>query len=73
MMQYDHYRFFKSNELSDYAYRTGTDFSGDIDMQNSSIYGIKNVDNNNSAINKKYVDYKISKIKQTSINLAPYL
>ena len=46
---------FLSNELSDYAHRTGTDFPGDIDMQNNSIYGIKNVDNNNSAVNKKYV------------------
>ena len=64
---------FLSNELSNYAYKTGTDFAGDIDMQNNSIYGIQNVDNNNSAVNKKYVANKISKIKQNSIDLTPYL
>ena len=63
---------FLSNELRHYAHRTGTIFSGDIDMQNNGIYVIKNVDDN-SAINKKYVDDKISKIKQNGIDMTPYL
>ena len=64
---------FLINELSDYAHRTGTDFSGDIDTQNNSIYGIKSVDNNFSVVNKLYVDSKISKIKPNNINLSPFL
>ena len=42
-------------------HKTGGDMTGDIRMDNNSIYEIKNVENDTSAVNRKYVNDELDK------------
>ena len=58
-------------ELSNYAHRSGTDFTGDIDMKNNKIFSIVLSSDSTSAVNKAYVGSEISKINK-SVDLTPF-
>ena len=47
---------FLSQELSNYANKSGTDFTGDIDMKNNKIFNIGLSTNSNSAVNRQFVN-----------------
>ena len=51
-----------NNELSNYLHLTGGTMKGDIHCNNNSIYGIENVSNDTSAVNRKYVKNELKKI-----------
>ena len=61
-----------SEEQRKYLYLTGGTMQGDIDLNQNSIYNIKNVSNDTSAVNKAYVDQKVSQAGG-SVDLTPYL
>ena len=50
-----------NNELYKYLHESGGDMTGDIRMNNNSIYGIGNVENDTSAVNRKYVNDELNK------------
>ena len=50
-----------NNELYKYLHESGGDMTGDIRMNNNSIYGIGNVENDTSAVNRKYVNDELDK------------
>ena len=54
-----------NNELYRYLHESGGDMTGDIRMNNNSIYGIGNVENDTSAVNRKYVNDELDKKPNT--------
>ena len=54
-----------NNELYKYLHESGGDMTGDIRMNNNSIYGIGNVENDTSAVNRKYVNDELNKKPNT--------
>ena len=54
-----------NNELYRYLHRSGGDMTGDIRMNNNRIYGIGNVENDTSAVNRKYVNDELDKKPNT--------
>ena len=54
-----------NNELYRYLHESGGDMTGDIRMNNNSIYGIGNVGNDTSAVNRKYVNDELGKKPNT--------
>ena len=60
-----------NNDLSNYLHLTGGTLKGDIQCNNNCIYGIKNVSNDTSAVNRKYVkDERKKKLdKNKDINM----
>ena len=54
-----------NNELYRYLHESGGDMTGDIRMNNNSIYGIGNVKNDTSAVNRKYVNDELDKKPNT--------
>ena len=50
-----------NNKLYKYLHESGGDMTGDIRMNNNSIYGIGNVENDTSAVNRKYVNDELDK------------
>ena len=51
----------QSNELSNYLHLSGATLTVDLQCNDNSIYGIKNVSNDTSAVNCKYVKDKLNK------------
>ena len=50
-----------NNELGNYLHETGGTMKGDIQMNNNSIYGIKNSRDKTSAVNREYVNDELKK------------
>ena len=61
-----------NNEISNYLHLTGGTMKGDIDLSGNSIYGIKNTENKSFAVNREYVDQKISQASG-SVDPSPFL
>ena len=63
-----------NNELSNYLHLSGGTLTGDLQCNDNSIYGIKNVSNDASAVNRKYVKDKLKQKldKNKDINMAGF-
>ena len=51
-----------NNELSNYLHLSGGTLKGDIQCNNNSLNGMKNVSNDTSAVNHKYAKDELKKI-----------